>query len=172
MDILLTALSLVAFVGCLLSLTSGNKQLARAHNFADAAETHFVALRSERDRLSTAEREIEALRRELRKLSGKFYATQREANDDAAAAYYDRTDYPPNVFPREIRNGRRAAPEPAGAVTPTQLVCENWLLAQTEGPGSKPSQCECFYCMTERNRRAAEKAAILRERQKPVTGGE
>ena len=160
MDILFTALALACLVGCFLAVTHAAQHAERAHSHVHRAEGLALTLRAERDRLTVLERDTEALRRELRKLSGKFYASQREAeNDLEAQRYFDRTAIPASVLPGNA---------------PTTAVCENYAAAQLEGPSSKAAKCECLYCMTRRNARAAEKAAILAARAatKPVNGGE
>jgi hypothetical protein len=52
-----------------------------------------------------------------------------------------------------------------------QTACENWTAAQLEGPRSKAATCECAYCLRQRAARAAEKAAILAERNRAKANG-
>lgn len=95
--------------------------LARAA--ADDCEESTMAVSAERARITNIERDVDALRRELRKLSGKFYAAQRE------------DEYPT---------------EPDGR---SRDVCENWGRAQLEGPMSKAARCDCAYCTDRRAQR-------------------
>lgn len=144
MDILFTALSLVAFVGCLLSLQHGSKQTALAHGHYLKAEALTLTLKGQVDRVTIVERDVEALRRELRKLSGRVYAEiQRRAEE-------------PNEERLELE-----LPSPIGA-------CDNWTKALTDGPRSTASKCECPFCTAMRTQRRAEKAAILASR--PLVG--
>lgn len=46
-----------------------------------------------------------------------------------------------------------AGDEPLGA-------CENWAIAQREGPTSAAARCECVYCATRRNDRANRRASM------------
>lgn len=157
MNILFTALALAAFCGCLLALQRALKAADLAHGHYLKAEAQTLTLKAERDRVTVLERDTEALRRELRKLGGKFYASLRERTEEDhdldAQRFFERQ----NVLP-----------------LPETKPCDNWLAAQTEGPHSKAARCECLYCMTQRRIRATEKAAILAARAatKPVNGGE
>lgn len=160
MNILFTAIQLLlvfaSFGAMWMAGRWADVALLARHNAAD----DIAKLKAERDRVTVLERDTEALRRELRKLSGKFYASQRDAENDLdAQRYYERTGIPASVLPGNA---------------PTTAVCENYAAAQLEGPSSKAAKCECLYCMTRRNARAAEKAAILAARAatKPVNGGE
>ena len=96
-------------------------------------------LLDERARVTVCERELDALRRELRKLAGKFYATQREyelaqeAGSDLMA-----TDAEEQVE-----------------------FCENYGSAQLLGPASAAAQCQCGYCLTRRQERDAMRKASV-----------
>lgn len=154
MNILFTALALAAFCGCLLALQRALKAADLAHGHYLKAEAQTLTLKAERDRVTVLERDTEALRRELRKLGGKFYASLREADFTYASPDHDARQQSLQL--------------------PDTKPCDNWLAAQTEGPHSKAARCECLYCMTQRRIRATEKAAILAARAatKPVNGGE
>lgn len=101
-----------------------------AHTHARNAEATALKLRAERDRVTVLEREVDALRRELRKLSGRFYAALREAESEAP-------------------------PAPAETPTPDGFApfCENYGSAQLLGPTSQAAKCECAYCTEMRARR-------------------
>lgn len=109
------------------------------------AEALSVKLRAERDRITVAERELDALRRELRKLSGKFYASQRERDDwiDADESHRSLVD------------------QAIDAISAQVPVCQNWLLAKQEGPSSDAAKCECLYCNAQRADRARTRAALV-----------
>lgn len=133
MNILVTALSLVALVGCFLAYTRCEAQATDAHTYLMTVEKLLLGIRAERDRITTLEREIAALRRELRKLAGKFYADEREkgerdAEDQIADAHVQTISAP---------------------------YCPNYELAQREGPFSDAAKCKCNYCG---GRRAAKDA--------------
>ena len=50
-------------------------------------------------------------------------------------------------------------------------TCDNWCLAQLEGPRSPAAECQCTYCLTQRASRAREKARILAERNRAKANG-
>lgn len=102
------------------------------------AEALCVKLRAERDRVTVAERELDALRRELRKLSGKFYAMQRDLD-----------------VIEELDEQRPAT------IQELMPVCENWELAKQAGPGSKAAACDCLYCLAQRAQRNAVRAQLV-----------
>lgn len=130
MNILLTALSLVCLIGCFLAYTRAQKEADTAEAWRNNIETNALKLRTELPRLTAAEREIETLRRELRKLSGKFYASQRE----------------------EIEIADTYASDPIA--THNLVPCDNYAIAQREGPNSKAAKCECDYCTRRRKEKA------------------
>ena len=131
MNILLTACSIVALIGCFLSFTRAQRVCDEASMWARTSQHHADELRKALDRLTVAEREVEALRRELRKLAGKFYATVAELEEPE--------------------------PQPMAALNP---VCENWAMAQQEGPLSPAALCECNYCQARRQERIARRASL------------
>ncbi|HET9350979.1 MAG TPA: hypothetical protein VFO02_06550, partial [Burkholderiales bacterium] len=164
MNILFTALALAAFCGCLLALQRALKAADLAHGHYLKAEAQTLTLKAERDRVTVLERDTEALRRELRKLSGKFYASRRDM------PFCGHADRDGNGVCRYCGDREPSRAEQLVATKP----CDNWIAAQTEGPRSEAARCECLYCMTQRRIRATEKAAILAARAatKPVNGGE
>lgn len=62
--------------------------------------------------------------------------------------------------------------EPVFRGTPPP-ICENWLTAQNPNlPGWKQARdCDCAYCLTQREARRTEKAAILVERSRAKANG-
>ena len=112
-----------------------------AHGWYLKAEALAMRLRAERDRVTVIERETDALRRELRKLSGKFYAAQREVEEPADS-------------------------NPPAITDPLALhpYCENYGRAQDEGPYSDAAKCTCGYCD---DKRRAKK--LFRESRVPPT---
>lgn len=133
MHILLIALSGVALIGCFLAYTRAEAHADATHDYLSTAEKIALALRAERDRVTTLEREVDALRRELRKLSGKFYASLRE-------------DEPTVIDTVKNDNNEHV---------PVSLFCPNYGIAQKEGPQSKAAKCDCGYCSEMRARREA-----------------
>lgn len=134
MTYLLVALCFTALIGCFLAFT-------RAQHWADAANESLndcqlvsTAFRDDRARLTSLERDVDALRRELRKLGGRFYALAAELEEPE--------------------------PNPVGVITETSPVCENWSTAQREGPLSPAAQCACAYCERRRAERAARRANL------------
>jgi hypothetical protein len=126
----------------------------RAHDRYEECEEIAVGLRAERDRITVAERDTDALRRELRKLSGKFYAAQREAEE------------PPDDELQAARGHADAMLEQSGRDPGGPGVCENWTMAQTHGPtfdfnGVRCSACDCAYCSARRAHREAQRRALV-----------
>jgi hypothetical protein len=99
--------------------------------------TKFGAMRG---RLIAVEGAIDSLRLQQQKLSGRFYAAQREQSETPAS---------PDVglAPAELR-------------TPAPF-CQNFQLGQIGGPQCDAARCECDYCKEMRGRRAATKAQLL-----------
>lgn len=145
-EILSTALSLFAFLGCLLAYTRAEREADRCCDLAREYEQHVLQIKNERNRISALERDTEVLRNSLRKVSGAFYASLREVDDEPCRACGTRAlnDKHEHVF---------SAP-----------VCENYAIAQREGPLHAAARCDCNYCQ---GRRAAK--AEFREREVPKT---
>lgn len=125
------------------------------HDRVDEAETRInvtvFKLRDERARVTVVERDLDALRRELRKLSGKFYASQRDCQ-------------PIELHPDYCHeHGGHLRDSPACDVEKRRPleVCENWAVAKHEGPHSDAAKCDCLYCMTQRADRARTRAALV-----------
>lgn len=114
------------------------RQADRAGTHADSAFEELLRIKSERDRVTTLERELNALRLELRKLAGKFYAAQREQEETQT----------------EIENDKHVQ-------TFSAPICANYERAQQEGPKSPAAACDCNYC---KGRRASKEQ--FRERQR------
>jgi hypothetical protein len=109
---------------------------------ARRAELAGTRLQEDRNRITTNEREWETLRRELRKLSGKFYASERE-REEQREEYVDEDAF--------------GGP---GGVDYVE-ACENWQLAKIEGPQSAAAACTCLYCMTQRAARARARSELV-----------
>lgn len=135
MHILLTALAAIAFIGCLLAYTRSQREADKAARMHDLVHQRALKLQEALARITAAEREIDTLRRELRKLSGKFYAAERER--ESAAEFAAQVEY--------------VEGEAVPLNTPT--FCANYGQAQIEGPRSKAAACECEYCVEMRARR-------------------
>lgn len=150
----LTISSGLILIGCLFLAWRCSLQVHVVEELRRGIERHIGAVRETAPRVTVLEREVEALRRELRKLSGKFYATLARLDDEAAAADDDeegeaRLGYGPVANPKQV-------PVPLGTA-----VCENWLIAKQEGPHSAAALCSCAYCLTARHEREAQRAALI-----------
>jgi len=127
-------------VGCFLAVTRTERTQERCKDYADTIEIAKHAALEDRHRVTSLERDVAALRRELRKLSGKFYATlaqiEDEPDDDAAAEQIDagRTDW---------------------------AVCQNWTDAKQAGPQSEAAKCECLFCLSQRAARAQLRGSLV-----------
>lgn len=131
MDSFLTVFALLVGLlctaACVYCVVKNQNYVDECHGWFLKSELTAAKLRTERDRVTVCERELDALRRQLQKLSGKFYAAQREAT-----------------------------PEPLDSNPPAPaVVCENWGLAQQQGPRSEAASCECDYCVGRRRDRRA-----------------
>jgi hypothetical protein len=138
MHIVLTICSGFILIAVALALQRITRLVGQCEDHANDAEAAKIAMIEDRHRITALERDVLALRRELRKLSGKFYAEQRmrEPPDDD-------DDYPGDVDPAQ------------------GPVCENWTASQTLGPGSSQAGCECGYCLMRRFERQALRAALV-----------
>lgn len=98
--------------------------------------------------LEALEARLDVNESSLRKLAGRFYVTLRK---DRAEIHEEGYPVPGaglqrrGVFGHEPGNGG----------------CDNWALAQLEGPQSKAARCECDYCEQMRRARATVKAALV-----------
>lgn len=130
----------------------------RAERYADAANECAMSmqrtvgkLNSERARVTVCERELEALRRELRKLSGKFYAELRAREDEADKDFAAIAELAEEGL--ETQRWYFDAPHIA-RMEDRFPVCENWALAKQQGPTSAAAKCACAYCDAQRAERA------------------
>jgi len=147
MDLLFTAIQLVILIACVLALTRTERIFDACRELRGEIESTCARILEERSRLTGLERDVDALRRELRKLSGKFYAAQREAQDDAE----DLDTYANDLTATHnlIAHANRAS------------ICDNWSVAQIAGPNSDAASCECSYCVGRRAERRALRAALV-----------
>lgn len=136
MHTVLTVSSGLILAACIWAAVVVQRIVDQCHQHALKAESAALKLRDERARVTVLERDVEALRRELRKLSGKFYATLREAE----AVAESRED-----------SGEQLAT--VHAEVPRAPFCPNYGQAQIEGPQSPAAACECGYCVEMRARR-------------------
>lgn len=96
------------------------------------------AIRELTPRITAAEGTIESVRTQLRRLEGKFHAEK-----------WLRESEPDEQLPDEPR--RDDLPP----------VCENYQLAQIDGPRSKAAACECRYCLEMRHRRSLARGFLV-----------
>lgn len=95
---------------------------ARAQDACAHAEARLLAMRG---RVIGVAEGLESLAAQHRKLAGRVYADQ----------YW---------------NGQREEQPQLAPSMPTGDVCQNWLDAKRDGPGSRASKCECGYCSSAR----------------------
>jgi len=105
-----------------------------ARRAGSRAESEARRLSVMRGRVLTMEAELEALTSQHRSLRGKFYASRGQKEET------------PHEDPATLENWE---------------VCDNFQLAQRDGPRSPASACECAYCTDQRARRAAARAAFV-----------
>jgi hypothetical protein len=145
--IVFALVALAAFVGVVLSLMYAVKAYSLSERLRMSWETSRPAkLAAEVADLSAV---VDANKRATRAELGKIW--QKFANLEPAR--------PPPVT------------EIAPSFDPHAQTCDNWLAAQLEGPRSKAAACMCAYCLSARAARAAEKAAILAERNRAKANG-
>lgn len=77
------------------------------------------------------EARLDSQESQLNKLRGMVYAVKRELAEEE---------------PEPAAPSTTAHPNPDAWLTP----CENWKLAQLDGPGSRAAACECGYCTSMR----------------------
>lgn len=94
-----------------------------------------------RGRLIAVESSLDSLDRSHRKLSGKFYAELHRADGEAE----ERIDAAVEL---DMRRGDGS-------------ICENFKVAQLEGPSSVAASCECDFCTRQRELRRALKAQLM-----------
>ena len=86
-------------------------------------------------RIAALEAELEVLQKQLQKLRGKLYATKADEQERLT-----------NEIARPFLGG---------------VICENWKLAQRDGPRSAGAKCECDYCTAKRAEREALRAQLV-----------
>lgn len=140
---ILTACSLLILGGCVLCVWRALVHVDECAAYERTTSECVALLRAERDRVTVLERDTDALRRELRKLSGKFYARERELDAE-----------------EEDDDGDARAQHPLPLMTGA-AVCENWLAAQSLGPASPEAGCPCSYCVARREHRRALRDSLV-----------
>lgn len=158
MHIVLTVCSSFLLILGLAVVITGVRRIERltgqCEDHANDAESAKLATLEDRHRITALERDLEATRRELRKLSGKFYAELRTREDETEFVVDDRADA------RWPVSGHRPLFSDDGRLEPP-LVCENWKAAQTLGPHSDAAKCDCEYCTFRRNQRRVLRDALV-----------
>lgn len=136
MNSFLTVFALLVGVLCtgavIAAVLKTQRYVDECHGWFLKSELTAAKLRAERDRVTVLERELDALRRQLQKLSGKFYAAQRAQEEPADS-------------------------NPTAITDPLALhpYCKNWGDAQHLGPTSDAAKCKCGYCELKREQRRA-----------------
>lgn len=98
--------------------------------------------------ITAFETRIDGIDSRLRKLAGSYYVGLRR--DRAVHEEWDPVPDSDSHGQVGVRGG-----------APNGSVCENWALAQLDGPQSKAARCDCEYCDSMRRARAAVKAALV-----------
>lgn len=150
MHIVLTVTAgLITIVGLAVVILGVNRMerlLGQCEDHAGDAESAKLAVLEDRHRITGLERDLDATRRELRKVAGKFYA-------DLAARERERDEG--ELFEEHGEEEQLPLPMLRGQ------SCENWIAAQTLGPNSEAARCECPYCVFRRAERRALRAALV-----------
>lgn len=128
MHTILTVCSLLLLIATMYAASVAIGAATRAGRTADR-------LRSAMATISGLEASTESLTQQLQKLRGTFYAFKAAVEEPQPTVDYDESG---NFYP----------PEPA----PGQ-ICENFRVAQLEGPTSPAAQCDCGYCAAMRQAR-------------------
>jgi len=115
-----------------------------AYRWANEAAADADNLRRTLGRITALESEHATIMSQIAKLRGKVYALRPE---------------PPFT------------PESQTTTFPS-MVCENYAIAQSQGPQSKAAQCECDYCTRKRAERAQLRAAMLPRPQSAKRNGD
>jgi len=114
----------------------------RTRRHADRAESAARKLEHARGRLVSLESAFDSLERAHKKLSGRFYARRAETVDVE------------HIQHQEEQAAR--ALNDSGAFG----ICNNWRIAQVEGPFSEAAACECDFCVQTRQARAQIRAEV------------
>lgn len=138
MHILLTALCAFFTLLSTMLVWACYRHAERANDAQLACGRAAGKLNAMAGRVIALEGALETLGAQHRKLSGKFHA----AKDSET--------------PRPADVGSA----PAGLRTPAPY-CDNFQMAQLQGPQSDAASCECGYCVEMRARRSAIKAELL-----------
>lgn len=143
-----TALSTILFLGSLWCFW-------KAEAFSRDAFRAAHKLEGARALLRAHEGTLDNQASQLNRLRGMVYALKREAEDREQLATIER------LLPEEPENFLRPLPDLVDAAQ-----CDNWKIAQFEGPSSAAAQCECAFCEGKR----AEKERMRKiYRPKPAT---
>lgn len=118
-----------------------------ARSSARLAESEAHTLRASKGRIVGLEHGLENLHHQHRKLAGRVYANER----------FDVVD--------DNQEGSELVPIPE---LDGRVLCDNWKLAQVEGPQSRAAKCECQYCVAARAARSAARAALV---PRAIVGG-
>lgn len=110
-----------------------------ARSEARAVSRTAKRLDTMRGRFIALEAAFDSLEASHRKLTGQFHAAKREL-----------------IAADEEREFQEEARGPLPDVT----VCDNYKLAQLQGPMSEAASCECDYCLRKRSERAAIRAEL------------
>lgn len=107
--------------------------LARTHADRAAHSEHRLSI--QRGKVAGLEASLMGLDAKFQKLAGRVYADQ----------YW---------------RGQKEEQPLLEPVSPDGSVCENWAIAQSEGPSSSAALCGCAYCESKRADRAARRAKL------------
>lgn len=126
-----------------------------ASRHSEDAERSAESLRHMRAKLISLDAAFESLEAQHKKLNGRFYALRQELDFEGADAESEASTMERR---REGSwNALRGGPLPLDA----QTVCEQWAIAQRDGPHSPAARCECAYCTERRAHRERQRNALV-----------
>lgn len=138
MHMLFTAFTIIfpalCLVGAVLAYIRSAINADKAEISHRAAQRVYMLLREDSSRITALERDVATLRRELRKLSGRFYSGASYASESSARNG------------RDVPAVRKAAGVGVIVEAAPAAVCANYAIAQSDGPGSDAAKCGCAYC--------------------------
>lgn len=159
----------VLFTACAISVLACAYSVWRAARSADEAQASANRLLTTQGKIAGVISALEEHELRWRKLNGKLSSVATEVTELHEAFYgaidqYDELVGRPDNFPPTL--GTRDLIRELNGSTGLK-VCENYALAQINGPDSEAAKCSCGFCTEKRAQRAA-----TRRSQLPKTVGE
>jgi hypothetical protein len=117
----------------------------------DSCAHSEARLQTQRGRIVGLAGALENLHAQHRKLAGRVYADKQWRDARASGGDFTREDW-------EAHGVKLDNP----THTLVGVVCDNWRIAQVEGPTSQAARCECAYCVEARANRAHVRSQLLK----------